>query len=84
MKKWGLTIEYSFNNIIRKNGEPDGGEYREIECDTYQKAENALKEFANECEESLSKQNIPFFRTVYKYHLIQKEPYISSSEDNAF
>ena len=62
MRKWGLTIEYSLNNIIRKNGEPGGWEYREIQCDTFQEAESALKDFAKECEDSFTKQNIPFFR----------------------
>jgi len=84
MKKWGLTIEYSFNNIIRQYGEPGGSEYREVECDTYQEAENALNKFAQECEESLTKQNIPFFRTVYKYHLIQEHPYIPNHNNNTF
>lgn len=72
MKKWGLTIEYSFNNIIRQNGEPGGWEYREVEYETYQEAESALKDFAIECEDSLTKQKIPFFRTLYKYHLINE------------
>ena len=84
MRRWGLTIEYSFNNIIRQNGEPGGSEYREIECDSYQEAESALKDFAKECENSIAKQKIPFFRTIYKYHLLQEGPYITGHKDNVF
>ena len=84
MRKWGLTIEYSLCNIIRQYGEPGGSEYREVECETYQEAETLLNEFAKECEDSLMKQNIPFFRTLYKYQLIIEKPYDQDSIKNIF
>jgi len=84
MRKWGLTIEYALNNIIRENGEPGGSEYREVECETYQQAENALSKFAQECEESLNKQNITFFRTTYKYQLIKEQPFNPNYKENTF
>ena len=84
MRKWGLTIEYSLNNIIRQNGEPGGWEYREVECETYQEAEIALINFAKECEASLTKQNIPFFRTCYKYQLIHEQPFDYNDPNKIF